>query len=125
MKTSRVKCKPAEMVISDYCSAGFTIKRGFALITHKNKQKWPWLGRQVDASLKKVKNKWAQSLHPTNHIGFSKNGARDSMLYIRKQFNVGLNNITREGLIKNKHPRLFMIQRLTRLLRRSYEKAEY
>ncbi len=100
--------------------AGFTITTEVCTHYYKNKQKWPvGLEEQVDASLKKVEKQMGAIFgDPTNPLLVSvRSGARASMPGMMETIlNVGLNNITREGLIKKTNNPRFVYDSQRRLI---------
>ncbi|MCX8009956.1 MAG: pyruvate, phosphate dikinase, partial [Ignavibacteria bacterium] len=101
----------AEMVnIGLPVPAGFTITTEVCTYYYKNKQKWPkGLEDQIEQALKKVEKQMGAKFNdPDNPLLVSvRSGARASMPGMMETIlNVGLNNVTREGLIKKtKNPR--------------------
>jgi pyruvate,orthophosphate dikinase len=100
--------------------AGFTITTEVCTHYYKNKQKWPLgLEEQVEAALKKVEKQMGAVFgDPNNPLLVSvRSGARASMPGMMETIlNVGLNNITREGLIKKTSNPRFVYDSQRRLI---------
>ncbi len=100
--------------------AGFTITTEVCTHYYKNRQKWPLgLEEQVEAALKKVEKQMGAVFgDPNNPLLVSvRSGARASMPGMMETIlNVGLNNITREGLIKKTNNPRFVYDSQRRLI---------
>lgn len=111
----------AEMVnIGLPVPAGFTITTEVCTHYYKNKQKYPSeLKKEVDEALKKVEKemgaKFGDAQNPL--LVSVRSGARASMPGMMETvLNVGLNNVTREGLIKKTNNPRFVYDSQRRLI---------